>query len=497
MSRASLALALGTGFLAAMALGAIAAEIDQQAFSKMSVPVREVVLADQSVLSFDVNMTVEPGGALHRLVLLSADAGEVQLELLQGHGEIGPAEIIGRLRGRPVLSLRVDNPTPGELEIAIHHNGSWDRQAPAYSRDFDRVFSTLVSGTDTGRPREAGDSGNGSYVIITAPEYVAAAQALVDWKRQKGFEVVLVTTDTTGQENTAIQSWLREAYATWNVPPEYVLLLGDVDVLPAWDFSENVSDHPYTLMDSDDWLPDLHLGRLSVEGILQAETVINKTVAYERDPYVAEGSEWFTRSLMVAGNYGSTTPSSTVAWCGEQLETIGFEPAATVFFPPLFNGVYPITNSLEEGVSICAYRGWAYGTAGWEPPHFTVDNIPGVDNGAMMPVIMSFVCLNGNFEAPVPCFGEVFIRQGAPDELKGAVAFIGNGEHWSHTRYNDAMAIAYFEHLVDDEITTLGQVTMAGKLTFMNYFPISWKKPATSSPWSSTSISTICSAIPS
>ena len=471
MSRASLALALGTGLLAAVALGATAAEIDQQAFSKMSVPVRELVLADQSILSFDVDATVESDGTLHRLVMLPADAGEARLELLRGQGDLGPAEIIGQLRGRPVLSLRVDNAAAGELEISIHHDGSWDRQASAYSRDFDRVFRTLISGTDSDRPREAGDSGNGSYVIITAPEYVAAAQPLVDWKRQKGFEVVLVTTDTTGQENTAIQAWLRSAYANWDVPPEYVLLLGDVDVLPAWSFSENVSDHPYTLMDLDDWLPDLHLGRMSVEGSQQAETLVNKTVAYERDPYVAEGRDWFTRSLMVAGNYGSTSPSTTVTWCGEQLETIGFEPAGTVFFPPMFNGVYPITNFLEEGVSICAYRGWAYGTAGWEPPHFTVDNIPGVDNGAMMPVVMSFVCLNGNFEGNDPCFGEVFIRQGSPTESKGAVAFIGNGEHWSHTRYNDAMAIAYFEHIVDDDITTLGQVTMAGKLTFMNYFP--------------------------
>ncbi len=470
MRRASFALALGTGLLAAVALGATAAEIDQQAFSKMSVPVREEVFADHSILSFEIDEAVEPGGALHRLVLLPADAGEVSFELIRGEADLAEAEFLGLLRGRPVYSLRADNPAPGELEVAVHHNGSWDRQAPAYSRDFDRVFSALVSGTGADAPRDAGEPGNGSYVIVTAPEYAPAAQPLVDWKRQKGFEVVLATTSETGIENTAIQAWLRNAYNTWDAPPEYVLLLGDVDVLPAWSFSENVSDHPYSLMTEGDWLPDLHVGRISVEGTLQAETVINKTVAYERDPYT-DDTGWFTRSLMVAGNYGSTSPSTTVTWCGEQLETIGYEPASTVFFPPLFNGVFPITEAFEEGVSICAYRGWAYGTAGWEPPHFTVDNIPGVNNGAMNPVVMSFVCLNGNFEGQDPCFGEVWIRQGTPTERKGAVAFIGNGEHWSHTRYNDAMAIAYFEHLVDEEVTTLGQVAMAGKLTFMNYFP--------------------------
>jgi len=471
MRRVSFALALGTGLLAVAVLGAAAAEIDQQAFSKMSVPVREEVFADHSVLSFEVDEAREADGSLHRLVALPPGTGEVRLEVLSGEAELAPPRILGLLRGRPLVSLRADRPAPGLLEVAIYHDGSWDRQAPARSRDFDRVFSALVSGLGEDQAREAGAAENGSYVIITAPDYAAAAQPLVDWKRQKGFEVVLATTAETGLTNTAIQAWLRNAYNTWDAPPEYVLLLGDVDVLPAWSFSENVSDHPYTLMDEGDWLPDLHLGRMSVEGSIEAETVVNKSVAYEREPFVDEGGEWFTRSLMVAGNYGSSTPSTTVTWCGEQLETIGFDPATTVFFPPLFNGVFPITAALEEGVSICAYRGWAYGTAGWEPPHFTVDNIPGVDNGAMMPVVMSFVCLNGNFEDDDPCFGEVFIRQGSPTERKGAVAFIGNGEHWSHTRYNDAMAIAYFEHIVDEEVSTLGQVAMAGKLSFMSYFP--------------------------
>jgi hypothetical protein len=140
-------------------------------------------------------------------------------------------------------------------------------------------------------------------------------------------------------------------------------------------------------------------------------------------------------------------------------------------FPPFWNGIMPVTMALEQGVGMCVYRGWAYGTAGWEPPHFTVDEIPNVDNGDMTPVLMSFVCLNGNFADDEPCFGEVFLRQGTPTEAKGIVAFIGNGEHWSHTRYNDAMAISYFEVFPDPGITDLGMMTLAGRLRFMAYFP--------------------------
>ena len=39
----------------------------------------------------------------------------------------------------------------------------------------------------------------------------------------------------------------------------------------------------------------------------------------------------------------------------------------------------------------------------------------------------------------------------AAGEIRGAVAFYGNSEAWSHTRYNDAMAISYFETFGDNE----------------------------------------------
>jgi hypothetical protein len=140
---------------------------------------------------------------------------------------------------------------------------------------------------------------------------------------------------------------------------------------------------------------------------------------------------------------------------------------------PQNSGPQVIKQSIDTGCSMVVYRGWAYGTAGWEPPHYTVDEIPALANGAMTPVVMSFVCLNGDFSAAEPCFGEVFTRVGGstPEAFKGAVAFIGNGEHWSHTRYNDAMAISVFERIVDPAITSLGSLLNAGKFRFLEYFP--------------------------
>ncbi len=414
-------------------------------------------------------LTLSAGAAdRHVLVALPPDAADCDVVVLDG-AEEARVERVMRLRGLPVASIAAEGLADG-ARLEVRHDGRWSAKSGdpvrAFSRGFDAALSALVGGL----PTEAMSAANGTYLVLTTPEYADACGPLVDWKREKGFETRLATTEEFGAQNEGLRTWLREAYATWDVPPEYVLIVGDVDDIPSWSLSENVTDHPYALMDEDDFLPDLMLGRLPVESVYEAMTVINKTVGFEKTPW-RDDEGWFSRQLMVAGNYGSDTPVSTVTWVGEQLVEMGFETPSEVHFPPLFNGVYPITQALEAGVSMTVYRGWAYGTAGWEPPHFTVADIPNVANGAMTPVVMSFVCLNGDFADDQPCFGEVFLRQGTPTEPRGAVAFIGNGEHWSHTRYNDAMAISFFEHASDPGLTDLGRLMLAGKLRFMDYFP--------------------------
>ena len=433
------------------------------------------------------------------VVALPPDARSASAAVVSG--QAGSATVLAplpRLRGLPVAVVTVHDPGPGSLEIAVRHDGHWDGAQPQ------RLASSALHAGLPGRPVDAAKSlipaTGGSYVIITAPQYAGAIQPLADWKLRKGWPVRVVTTDETGTANAGIQAWLREAYQTWDLPPEHVLLVGDVDTVPSWSFSGNVTDLPYALLDGDDWLPDVMLGRFSVANLTECQALVAKTVHYERSPHLDQ-PDWFTRGVMVAGQYASTTPMHTVRFFGEQLASLGFDPVDPVhpddfsdpqnwgysdgnyIVSPLQNqlgfgvrqneGPRVIKDALDAGTSLVVYRGWAYGAAGWEPPHYTVSDIPSLANGAMTPVVMSFVCLNGDFSDSEPCFGEVFTRVGGsePAQFKGAVAFIGNGEHWSHTRYNDAMAISTAERITDPAITTLGGLLNAGKLRFLEYYP--------------------------
>jgi hypothetical protein len=453
--------------------------------------------------ALETNTQDRSNGEFGTVVALPFNARAATIELTAGEtGAVRISNQLMRMRGQPVAMLRISDPPEGPFTVAVRHDGDWHAKADA------RLVSPALHAGLPGLPgpalsdtKQASRANGGSYVIISAPQYELAAAPLAEWKRRKGWPVVTVTTDETGVGTADIHAWLQQAYDQWSRPPEYVLLVGDADDIPTFYIDGNVSDHPYTLLDGDDWLPDLMLGRFAVSNQSDCEVMVAKTVHYESQPYVDQ-DHWFTRGVMIGGQYGSVTPMHTVRFCGEQLQSLGFEPlvpvtplqlegnyivspyiAAEQIGVPNNMGPLVINPAIETGCSLVVYRGWAYGTGGWFSPTYQVANIETLQNGAMLPVVMSFVCHTGNFDASVPCMGEAFTRLGGSDpaDFNGAVAFYGTGEPWSNTRFNDAMAISHFERITDPALSTLGSLIVAGKLRFMEFYPGSVEE---SSGWS-------------
>lgn len=485
----SILLGLGTGAIAA-ALGVDGTPQKITCSIHSSPGSTTLSLRDESGSSFS--------RPVMRLIALPPDVAEARVRLQGGEDDAEPTfevtagrlMVMRGLRLLPVtISPKVDalGKTPASLPRAIDVDVFYDEaggeagpsSALTHSRGFFEPFTGIIDQDQT-RKQDAVDEG--TYLIVTDPQFRDAIEPLAAWKREKGLDVQIVTTDETGFTNTGIRNYISNLYHSSPTPPQYVLLVGDapnssfLGGIPTWDIYQATSDHPYAMVDGDDFLPDLCVGRLSARTVTDVQTQVVKIISYERTPE-AGGSDWFTRALMVAGNYGSQTPVPVIQWCRTHLLNMGYTSADEVYYPPWWTDhLNLIPTSINRGVSLVMYRGWAYGIDGWEPPHFTSPDIASLANGDSvgwrLPVVMSFVCetCDFSFAGGRDCFGEYWLRAGNPRAPKGAVAFIGNTEHWSHTRFNDVAAIATM-NVLEGGARQLGPILNAFKADWMLQFP--------------------------
>ena len=85
--------------------------------------------------------------------------------------------------------------------------------------------------------------------------------------------------------NVEIKNFIQNAYDTWEYPPNFICIIGDADgpyAVPT--FTENLSlhngegDHPYTLLEGDDYISDVNIGRLSIRSLSDLANISNKII---------------------------------------------------------------------------------------------------------------------------------------------------------------------------------------------------------------------------
>jgi hypothetical protein len=139
----------------------------------------------------------------------------------------------------------------------------------------------------------------GQYLIIVHDYYYDDILPLAEWKYKKGMEVEVAKLSVIGSTVSQIKSYITVAYNNWEVPPEYVLMVGNRSFTPTID-----SDSYYADVEGD-FHEELYIGRFSCGANSDPiETMVAKTVNYESAPYM-EDTSWFTRACLIAnGNWG-------------------------------------------------------------------------------------------------------------------------------------------------------------------------------------------------
>ena len=365
-----------------------------------------------------------------------------------------------------------------------------------WSQDFESFFNSMLLNPEKGPNSLPGGLvvRRGSYVIIT-DEALGNYQGTIDfaaWKRRKGFDAIIAQIYHDGMSAEELKEWIQNAYDTWERPPEYILLLGDVNMpgirIPTFRIQNpgnrvdyNVTDWPFTLLRGDDYFPEIFIGRISTDSPTTSviRNALSRIVLHEQN--IADfDRESFHNATIFAGNYGDggnpvLSPVETSKWLAERLAEMDWE-VDTFFYRGNEGDVRdsgPIIESIDNlNPNIVSYRGWA-DARGTHYPQFYLVDLEALRNTGLLPVMTFFVCNTGDFgnDDWNPCFGEYSISRGSRRLPSGALSFFGPSDLHTSSRYNNAMLAGYYAGLLYQNMRTLGQLTLRGKIQVWAGFP--------------------------
>jgi hypothetical protein len=155
------------------------------------------------------------------------------------------------------------------------------------------IFVILLLSFGLGIAQEPG----ARYLIISYDDFYDAIEPLAQWKHKKGMMTKHVKLSDVGTYADQIKNYVANAYNTWQVRPEFLLLVGAPNLLPFPTVGYVYTDNYYTNIEGDlrnEILP----GRFTVHNVTEAQTVVNKILLYERTPDLAD-SLWPINACLI------------------------------------------------------------------------------------------------------------------------------------------------------------------------------------------------------
>ena len=302
-------------------------------------------------------------------------------------------------------------------------------------------------------------------LLIVAPRaFEAAAEELAVWKRACGYTTIVGYTDAIGTTAADIAEYVRNVYARKRI--SYLLLFGDAEHIPPHYRTRHPTGQSPRRMGTDlyyatmgpagDIVPDIAYGRIPASTAAEAALAVAKIRGYEGSP---PGPNEFYRRATLAAYFQDTDPRNDVE---DRLFTRAQEDASQFFAakakvpvrvftasggdPRWWEDGTPvpfwlrrpgfawdgdaadISASIASGTFLLTHRDHASWN-GWSDPAYGLDDIAGLTNGDLLPVVFSINCQTGWFdretdEEGAETSGESFAENFLLKSGGGAVAVI-------------------------------------------------------------------------
>lgn len=361
------------------------------------------------------------------------------------------------------------------MEININFTkGSSENELPAYngySKSFESIYESLITNFDAYRDETLPLKHERVLLIhgnSTDATFIQQLNQFVTWKRQKGFEMNVVSTSVAGTNTTQIKNYITAQYNNIETRPDFIILLGDTNgsyAIPtfteSWSSYGGKGDYPYTQVVGNDTLGDIFIGRISAESLSQLTVLFSKIYAYEKNiNNDATAAAWLNRMVLIGDPSSSGISTRYVNKYIKEI-SLGVNPAYT--YIENYSGGFPSTmnSAVNQGVAFFNYRGYI-GMSGWSPSSSLV-------NGAKMPHATILTCSTGNFENGTAT-SEEFMRLGTTATPAGAITAMGMSTSGTHTMYNNVLAGGVYDGLMTHRMRTMGQAMLNAKLYLYNTY---------------------------
>ncbi|MDP8229167.1 MAG: C25 family cysteine peptidase, partial [Candidatus Electryoneaceae bacterium] len=335
------------------------------------------------------------------------------------------------------------------------------------------------------------DEGRGAYIYIV-PDYEEEEEGsvadiiapLAQWRKKQGYptEIIVVAENAN---NVDVKREILTAYQEWEIPPEFVVLVGDADranadfMIRTWDVGRAYmweTDYRYAMLAGDDLLPELAISRISARNLDELNSIVQeKILPYESDPHIENDNgepevEWFRRAALMANDQRTGHSSLYLQrWARALLLEVGFNEVDTLFFtdPGGHNQRrehdFIRDNINNEGISVFIYRGWGEFNGAWG-----VNDVRELRNGSRLPLMIMPTCNTGDFADHVMNthgYTEDFLwgNQG------GAIGAIGSSG-FTHTNYNNVLTGGLVNGLYRDDNWHLGWALNQSKIELYRHF---------------------------
>jgi hypothetical protein len=307
------------------------------------------------------------------------------------------------------------------------------------------------------------------YLIITHDNFVQTIQPLAQWKTQKGMLAKVVPLSVTGSSATQIRAYIQNAYNTWPVRPEYVLVVGAPDLLPASLSSPgDGTDDAYGDM-SGTYEIEIPVGRFFCDNAGECSTLVTKSLTYEKTPYASGDSTWMRRgtTLIREDNPPDSYYQADCRYIRGLWSGAGYLQTESLI--STYNNSTDVRNAINAGRGLVIHRGQCVGN--WWSPFDQVSPAT-LSNGAMLPVVVSGSCQTLTLASGSTMLADQFVRAGTAQTLRGAVAYFGTGSIGSHiSLQRGTVSKGFFTAVFAEGRYKLGDACKRGKFYLDSLVP--------------------------